>query len=139
MPGIVLNAGKGPTIFSAFAMNWRRWLFLAGFLIVAFAVAGWYFRANDVRFSFVRYQEIGGERYAVLAVENRSSEGLFCIGKPGTPDCHFRVQHPDGTIMGPAGVRLVMRPLGFQVMFASSPALASSSLHAPTSIRTNAR
>ena len=84
-------------------MNRSRWLLLTGFLLVGLVAACWWSRPDDVRLSFIQYQMINGERYALLAVENHGSEVLFCIGNPGTPDCHFRAEYPEGPMMGPGG------------------------------------
>jgi hypothetical protein len=84
-------------------MNRTKWVLLAVMFLLAGAVGWWFLCPSSVQLSFVRYQDVNGERYAILQVENRGSEPLFSIGKPGIPDCHFKAVYPNSTMIGPAG------------------------------------
>ena len=82
-------------------MNRLKWLLLAVVLLLVGGVAWFFSCPSNVQLAFVRYEEINGQPVAILRLENRGSEPIFCCGKPGTPDYHFRAKYADGEMEGP--------------------------------------
>ena len=81
-------------------MNRLKWLLLAVALLLV-GGAAWFFACpSNVQLAFLRHEEINGQRVAILRLENRGSEPIFCRGKPGTPDYHFRANYADGVMEG---------------------------------------